>query len=483
MRALRRPARCIGRARRCATNEARLTAPDTPRSWTATCVGLVLLAAAVRSATFAVAPPTAWVGDEIYYAEVARSIARGEGHVFRDPYGATLRAWRPPGQAAVLAAGLDPDRARSADPSVTGLLPLVWIQIALGSLLAAAAATLGAALLDRRTGTLAGLAVAFHPTLVFFSHTLWSETLSALLITTALAIAASRHGVPGIGRAALAGVLLGGATLVREVALLVAAVCAAWWAWQATGDARRVALASGAVVLGVALLCVAPWTARNAAVLGRFIPVSTIGWFAASEGNVFEPGDWLRDTGPAHLAFSQQYFALGDEMARSDFARGFAIAAIRDEQPSWLLRKAIRNGALLLSPDSYLLFKQSVGAYGEISPIARVTSVVAVGLVWVVSALLAALGLAAATPAIRRLAISVLAVPATVHLLTNATSRFRVPWLGLWLVLAAFGALSLPGWRAHWGRLSLPARIGLCGFAGFVLAVAVPYFAVYGGRR
>jgi hypothetical protein len=483
MRALRRSARCIGRARRGATNEARLTAPDIPRSWTATCVGLVLLAAAVRSASFAVAPPTAWVGDEIYYAEVARSIARGEGHVFQDPYGATLRAWRPPGQAALLATGLDSERAHGAEPSVTGLLPLVWIQIALGSLLAAATAGLGAALFDRRTGTLAGLAVALHPTLVFFSQTLWSETLSAVLITTALAVAASGRGLPGAGRAALVGALLGAATLVREVALLVAAVCAAWWAWQSTGDARRVALGRTAIVIGIVLLVVAPWTARNAAVLGRFVPVSTIGWFATAEGNIFEPDDWLRDTGPAHLAFSQRYFTIGDEMARSDFARGFALRSILDEQPSWLLRKAIRNGALLLSPDSYLLFKQSVGAYGEVPPLARAASVIAVGLVWVASALLAALGLAAAPPAVRRLAISVLAIPATVHLLTNATSRFRVPWLGLWLVLAAFGALSSPGWRTHWERLSLPARIGLCGFAGFVLVAAVPYFAVYGGRR
>jgi hypothetical protein len=279
------------------------------------------------------------------------------------------------------------------------------------------------------------------------------------------------------------GVLLGGATLVREVALAVALACGWWWWREAEPAQRRRSLAHASLMIALAAACVLPWTLRNARTLDRFVPVSTIGWFATAEGNVFETSDWLRDTGPAHLAFSQRYFSLPDELARSDFARRQALDGIVAEQPLWVAKKVIRNGALLLSPDSYLLFKQSVGAYGEISPTVRWLSVAAVGLGWAVVAGLGALGLAIARAPERRLALAVLAVPLGVHLVSNATSRFRIPWLGLWLVFAALGARELPRVRTHWERLPLAARTALVGFLGFVFAVAFPYFAEYGGRR
>ncbi|MEE2662826.1 MAG: hypothetical protein VX681_01800 [Myxococcota bacterium] len=460
-----------------------MTEPDTSRSWLATCAALVLLAAAVRGASFWLAPPLELVGDELYYAQVARNLVHGEGHVFHEAGGPSLRAWRPPGQALTLAAVLDRETASGLDTSVHGAGRLVALQIALGSLLAAAAAVLGGLLFDRRVGTLAGLLVATYPTLIAFSHYLWSETLTALLLTAGLAAAVQYRLAPSPARAVATGLLLGAATLVREIALGVALACAWWWWREAPPQQRRRSLAHAGLMAAVATVCVAPWTLHNVRALDRFVPLSTIGWFATAEGNTFEAADWLRSTGPAHLAFTQRYFGLGDELARSDLARRHALAAIVAEQPLWTAKKAIRNGALLLSPDSYLLFKQSVGAYGEISPTVRGLSVAAVTLGWAVVALLGALGLAVARASERRLAIAVLAVPLLVHLISNATSRFRIPWLGLWLVFAALGARELPRARERWEHLPLGARAALVGFLAFVFGVAFPYFAEYGGRR
>jgi 4-amino-4-deoxy-L-arabinose transferase-like glycosyltransferase len=452
-----------------------LTAPETPRSWLARCAALALLAAAIRAAAFGLAAPLSLIGDELYY--------RGEGHVFYEATGSALRAWRPPGHPALLAALLDADTAAGLDASVSSAGRLIALQIALGSLLAGAAAALGGLLFDRRVGLLAGLCVALYPSLIVFSHSLFSETASALLLTAGLATAVHYRRAPGAPRALATGLWLGAAALVREVALGVALAVAWWWWREARPGEQRRTLAHAGLLLALIAACVAPWTLRNAQLLGRFVPVSTIGWFATAEGNTFETDAWLRDRGPAHLAFSQRYFTAGDELQRSDFARRYALAAIADEQPWWLAKKLVRNGALLLSPDSYLLFKQSVGAYGEVSPAVRSASVAAVGLAWGAAALLGALGLAAAAPTARRLALAVLTVPLAVHVLSNATSRFRIPWLGLWLVFAAFGALELPRMRAHWQRLSPGARAGLGGFLAFVFAVAYPYFVAYGGRR
>lgn len=460
-----------------------MTEPDTSRSWLATCAALVVLAAAIRGASFWLAPPLELIGDELYYAQVARNLVHGEGHVFHETGGPSLRSWRPPGQALSLAAVLDRETASELDETVHSAARLVALQILLGSLLAAAAAVLGRRLFDRRIGTLAGLLVATYPSLIAFSHYLWSETLTALLLTAGIAAAVQYRLTPSPARAVATGLLLGAATLVREIALGVALVCAWWWWREAAPEQRQRCLAHAGLMAAVVAACVLPWTVHNTRSLDRFVPLSTIGWFATAEGNTFEPADWLSSTGPAHLAFNQRYFSESNELARSDLAREHALATIIAEQPLWIAKKAIRNGALLLAPDSYLLFKQSVGAYGEISPSVRGLSVAAVGLSWAAVAALGALGLAIAGAPQRRLAIALLAVPLLVHLLTNATSRFRIPWLGLWLVLAALGTGELPRMRAHWQQLPLGRRVALVGFLGLVFGVAFPYFVEYGGRR
>ena len=465
-----------------------MTAPDTPRSWLARSgplVGLVVMAALVRALTLAWAPPIALTGDELYYSQVAANLALGEGHVFREawPGGSNLHAWRPPGHAALLAAVLSPDDARALDGSVQSAMDGIVLQIVFGSLLAGAACALGGALIDRRTGVAAGLGVALYPSLVVFSHGLWSETLAALLLTTALAIAVVAREARSPAAAIAVGAVLGAATLVREISLLVALACATWWVLEATGPARRRAIGHAALMLAILGACVAPWTLRNTELFGRLVPVSTIGWFATAEGNLFEADDWLRDTGPEHLAFNQRYFSQPGELERSDLAREQALSSIAGQQPGWIAKKWIRNGALLLSPDSYLLFKQAVGAYGDVTPAVRTASLWLVALSWGAAAALGAFGLSIAAPHARRLALLVLATPATVHLVSNATSRFRIPWIALWLVFAALGARELPSARQHWQAIPRWRRSALVAFLGFVFLVAFPYYAEYGGRR
>ena len=51
------------------------------------------------------------------------------------------------------------------------------------------------------------------------------------------------------------------------------------------------------------------------------------------------------------------------------------------------------------------------------------------------------------------------------------------------LALAAAGALALPRLRTHWSALGPLPRAAVALFAGFVLAVAFPYYLHYGGRR
>lgn len=433
----------------------------------------------MRVGTFAAFPPERLVADEIYYAQVARNLALGEGHHYHDAFGVDLRAWRPPGHPFVLSRWLSADRAAQVDETVESVLPLLGFQIVLGSLLVGAVWWLGWSLFGARTAGMAGLAAAVYPNLVVFSHSLWSETLTALLLALALVAAVRWRTTPTAGLAVATGLAVGFAALTREVALGVGFALGVWWWLEADASQRPRARRHALLVLAVALAVVAPWTVRNARVLDAFVPVSTVGWFAAGEGNTFESSNWLADRGPMHVEYTARYFTTPDELARVEVARRWALERIAAEQPGWVLRKGLREGALLLSPDSYLRYKIDAGAYGDVGAGLRMALVVTIGAAWLGLAVLSALGIAIAAPPQRHLVLLVLAVPACLHFLTNATSRFRAPWLPLLLVFAGFAWQQRATLR---DRLSPARGLAVAAFVGFIVLVAMPYYLHFGGR-
>ncbi len=432
---------------------------------------VVLLAGGLRLGIAELVQPVRLVGDEAYYARTARNLAAGRGHVYvEEESGTRLRSWRPPAQSFLLSLAHDPFA-----PLAESLAPMARQQVLLGTLWVAVTGALGWVLLDRRTGVLAAALAGLDPALVAQSHYLWSETLFGVLVGAALVGVALARGWPG---AAATGLLFGAAALTREVALPVAGVAALWWIGRTPVGGRRAALLRAGLMLAVTALVVLPWSLRNWRVQGRLVPVSTIGWFAAAEGNTLEHPEWWRPRGPRQTAFALAYFELGDELARTDFARAHALEAIRSEQPAWLLRKALRNLALLWSPDSVLLYKLRRGAYGPLEPAAlravELGSALWYGLVWI----LAVLGLALARGR-AGLALAVLGTVMALHVASNATARFRLPWMPLLIVYASYAAL-------HWRELpaALAGRRGLGAALAvlFFLGVCVPYYLLTGGR-
>ena len=109
--------------------------------------------------------------------------------------------------------------------------------------------------------------------------------------------------------------------LTREIALPVAGACALWWVHVAGPGARRAAALRGALLVACAGLVVLPWMLRNVAVFGRVVPVSTVGWMAAAEGNSLEGWRWLETSSPGRRAFRREFMAIDGEMERTDFAR------------------------------------------------------------------------------------------------------------------------------------------------------------------
>jgi len=427
-------------------------------------VALTLLGGALRLALLERGFPARPGGDELYYVGTALNLAEGHGHRFN----ARQRAFRPPAQSLLLAplvdvelrrSRLDPQQLllglseldpRRPDPDLAAFLrPLLWAPLCLGTLLVPLTALLGRALFDARSGLLAGAGAALSPTLVASSHSLMSETLFAVLVSAGLALAVLARDRRSLSLAAGAGIAFGLSALTRELGAAVAAACALWSLCGLGPGERRAGAARAAALCAATALVIAPWTWRNHQVLGRFVPVSTVGWFAAGEGNTLEHPEWLRPFGPRRLAFKMRFFQIDDEMGRADFAREYTLQQIRAEQPLWLGRKLVRNLGLLIAPDAVWLERLREGAYpGPGRGVARLLLVLHLALY---AALLpaAAAGVALARERGRRsLALSVLGLTLALHVLANATPRFRAPWLPF---LAAYAAFAVRRGRVRTG--------------------------------
>ena len=232
-----------------------------PILWLALLLGFALRALPV----LAYPRPTIWRDERLHYV-MSVVVANVEQHV--------LGHW-PPAYEAFLAsifgvAGPSPAAARGVQ---------VLISTATIALVYGLARRAG----GDRAGRIAAILCALQPSLAAYAHYIYSETLfTALLAAAALAYHRRPEG-PGAGDRVLSGVLFGLAALTRSVALYFLPV---WIGWLALRR-RWVELRYVAGVLAVALATIAPWTLRNALVLGDFVPIDTTAgrtaWWAYNE--------------------------------------------------------------------------------------------------------------------------------------------------------------------------------------------------------
>jgi len=395
-------------------------------------LALALLTAAgwaLRQVVMVRTHPVRLQGDEYYYVKLAGAIASGQGHFFAEGKGAPARAWRPPAQAFLLSLAAQPSKPpRWVRPEFRR--PMLALEVAVGALLVPLTFLLARSLFDRRAAWIAAVLVALHPTLVGFSHYLWSETLFATLLAGALWGVAAGRNATGLVAPVFVGAVFGLAALTREIALGVAAAAA---------------------------LVVLPWTLRNERVLGRAIPVATVGWFAVAEGNTLDREHWLLGRSPELERLRKGYFGRKGELERMDFAHEFALEQVAAAQPAWIFKKLARNLALLLEPDSFVLMKVRKGAYGDVSTdLARALVAITVA-TWLLLLVCGSAGVVAARGGGRALfPIACVGVAVAVHVLANASTRFRVPWIPLF---AAYAGQVLAHPRETWTSLDRRRRI------------------------
>jgi hypothetical protein len=244
-----------------------------------------------------------WVGkpmthDEREYLALAESLAAGRGFTYPAAHesGTAQQFGRAPVYPLFLA-------AIGATHSTSGSAParVKIVQSVLGAVLVVAIGAIAGRAAGARAGALAAGIAACYPPLVWLpayvlSETLYSVLASSSVLVLQIAVTRSRRARSpreGGPLALFAGALVGVAVLTRP-AMLVFVPLALLWLFRAQRHVLAVAF------LAAAIAVIAPWTARNYRVYGRFVLV-------ASEGGVtFWTGNHPLAIGEGDLAANPQ---------------------------------------------------------------------------------------------------------------------------------------------------------------------------------
>jgi 4-amino-4-deoxy-L-arabinose transferase-like glycosyltransferase len=211
-------------------------------------------------------------GDAGGYWQLAQHLVRGEDFAIYDP---PRYVERMPGFPLLLAAGMKVFGER-----------LLWLRMLLALVGTAACGLvycLGRELFDPTVGLIACLLASVSPMFVVFSVLFLSETFFALgLLASVLAVVKLvRAGTQSESTVAsrrlaawavIAGLLAGGATLIRPTWILVAPVFAVVYLF-APRD-RKDRFVTAALLLAGLSVALAPWTIRNYRLTGHLVPTS-----------------------------------------------------------------------------------------------------------------------------------------------------------------------------------------------------------------
>lgn len=149
-------------------------------------------------------------------------------------------------------------------------------QSLLGALTCVVILLVGERLFTRRVGLVAAALAAVYPHLVYYSGILMSETLFVFLSTLCLYALVRLREDPSPRRMALAGLVLGLASLTRPMLLFMPALLLVWM-WVELGSTRRALVVTATLWLWMALV-ILPWTVRNYVVTGTFVPIVATHW-------------------------------------------------------------------------------------------------------------------------------------------------------------------------------------------------------------
>ncbi len=232
-------------------------------------------------------------GDAWYYS--VQAINNAHGHWFKEASG-PLEGWGvlPGAEHPPLTSLVITPASLLSDPEFWQRATITMLGIAVVPLIA----ILGRRVGGRRAGLAAGALAAVYPNLWLSDALVMSETLTVLMVVTVLLVALRHQERFSPASAAWLGAAIGVAGYARSELLLYAPLLALI---GFRSNTTRVWLVRSGLVLGAAVLVVAPWVAFNTARFHTFVPMSTnegATWLGANCAPTYAGpamGGWILD--------------------------------------------------------------------------------------------------------------------------------------------------------------------------------------------
>jgi 4-amino-4-deoxy-L-arabinose transferase-like glycosyltransferase len=324
-------------------------------------------------------------------------------------------------------------------------LPVQIAQVLLFAGTCTLAADAGRRLYNARTGVIAGLLCALHPSLLRYVPDFHLETLLTFLLTGAVWLSVIFTERPNFKRGVAFGVACGLASLTKAVVLLYPVIFGLAWLWSLRARFRDYRLMQSHVLsLGAAavamVLTISPWTVRNYyATGGHFVPISTGFSDAFLRGYVFSKTEYATLQRPPYTDGENE----ANAMFRAICAADGKVWEADDLETDKLLNKAAK--AQLAASPVLFVRKSLVGLFAFWYEMTSLKNSLAAGGMALVAWALALIG----WPRSRRegrpawiLFVPILYLNLLLAMLL-ALGRYSVPVLPCLLVLAAFGVDTL----------------------------------------
>ena len=301
---------------------------------------------------------------------------------------------------------------------------------------------LGRRIYNPRTGLVAGVLCAVHPALLRYVADFHLETLFTFLLTATVLLGLRLYERPSVGRASAFGFLSALTALTKAVAVLFPPLFLLCW-WISLKRTRSNTplrmLIMPIAVLGVMGLTIMPWTARNYAVTGHFVPISTGFSDAFLRGYVFSKTEFATLRQPPYTDGENQSNAMFREICAAEGA----VWEQDDYQTDKILNRAAK--ARLLADPVAFVRKTVVGFFTFWYEMTSLKTSLAAGGMALIAWLFAAIGLWRSR--VERQPVWILLTPILYFNLLLAPllalGRYSVPIVPCLVVLAAFGLETL----------------------------------------
>ena len=236
-------------------------------------VSLFLLALIPRLSFVYVSRNATLTYDEADYDMLARNLALGNGYVYSDQKDQNVPVtFRPPGYPFFMSLlyrcfdGLGPYYYHSNKPAVFAMR---IVQAFLGATVPLLVYFLALHLFSRRTAFIAGLIMALYTTFIFFTAALMTENLFIPTLLLALLLLLKTEGKHPIRFCVAGALVLGYAIHIRPELVYFLPFLLIWF-YLSTRNKHQT-LIRWALVAGIVVVMVTPWSVRNYRLLNQFV--------------------------------------------------------------------------------------------------------------------------------------------------------------------------------------------------------------------